>query len=149
MPNERFHVRRLLMLLTLSPLPVMGDDARAARLADQVSSTDSQVLARYCALAYSRAELHDKAKQCAHRLTPRPTNGDPIDALVATIVYGRAGDMAAAEEHFVRAKDAMHRESPIHIVDSGSLVIQLLRQRADAIFSHKAADATRRAGTAD
>lgn len=142
MPNELFHVRRLLMLLTLSPISTIGDDALAVQLADQVFLADSQILARYMALAYSRAGQHNKAKQCTRKITTRPPGGDEIDALIATLVYANAGDMAVAEEHFTHAKDAMHRKSPVHFLDSGPLVVELLRQQVVEIFSHKNADET-------
>ena len=65
----------------------------------------------------------------------RPPGGDPIDALIAAIVYARAGELAAAEEHYAHAKDAMSRNAPVHFVDCGPLVVERLLKQADDLVS--------------
>ena len=61
LPGEFYYIRRLLMLLTLSPSPEVGDVELAVTLADHESLPESQILSRYRALAYSSAGEHEKA----------------------------------------------------------------------------------------
>ncbi len=135
MPSESFHLRRLLMALTVSSLPDLQDDELALELFDQFSDQDRGSRARYLAVAYSLAGNHQTAVDCIQSTTQGthswPTV-DGIDQLIASIVLSRAGAVNEARRQLNLAKAAIERRQPARFSDSGPLIFDFFLQASTA-----------------
>ena len=128
MPDETYYIGQLLMVLTLSP--ERPNDEMAASLANQAGLPESRALCRYRALALSHVDQHELAMHAIDTVVNGTTGADAVDDLIATIVYGSAGEFDKATTFYERAQVALEANEPINFLDFGPLVTAQLRERA-------------------
>lgn len=124
LPDDLYHVRQLLLVLTLSPSAGQQEVEFALDLAKREPVPDSTLLARYRALAFSQAGHGEWALKCVAEQSEE--SRDAIDALVEAYARAESGDVAQARLNLKTALKSIDEGQAVNFVDCGPLTERYL-----------------------
>ena len=133
-------ISRLVVVLTMSPIPELRDPNRAVALAVRALPDSSGHYWRYRALAQYRTRQWVNAMQSAHEAMSRLEGGDSIDRFILAMATSQNGNRVDAQHWFDEAIGRLERGESIMYHDLGSLAVQHLREEAERMITADASD---------
>lgn len=135
LPDEAYCNHRLVILLTMSPLPEFRDPDRALGLAMKISAESGGLFWRCRAIAQYRSRDYPGAIKSAHEAMSRLEGGDSIDWMILAMALWQDGERIDAHRWLRKAIEGIENRDPVLFGAMGPLAIDQLREEAETLIA--------------